>query len=195
MHHTSPKPDIGAQTHTRPYTLHVRSAIAADLPAIRRLIEQSVWGLNSAHYTAHQLRSALRYLIGADPVMVADGTCYVVELSGSLAGIGGWSRRQARYGRHSVDAAEADLLDADCEPAHIRSFYVHPGHARQGIGRTLLLTCEAAARAEGFTGLELLATRTGLPLYARYGFVALAETDFALPDGIRLPLVRMRKAL
>jgi GNAT superfamily N-acetyltransferase len=72
--------------------------------------------------------------------------------------------------------------------------YTHPSFARRGIGRLILALCEAAARAEGFTRAELMATMAGEPLYRACGYEAIEE----LVDdsgGAGVPLLRMRKAL
>ena len=49
--------------------------------------------------------------------------------------------------------------DPQHDPARIRAFFVHPAWARRGIGRTILLACETAIRADGFQTAELVATR------------------------------------
>jgi GNAT superfamily N-acetyltransferase len=70
--------------------------------------------------------------------------------------------------------------------------YTHPDFARRGVGRLVLETCEAAAAAEGFTTLELMATRSGLPLYESFGFQPVEEVHDA-SGGAPVPLTRMRK--
>jgi hypothetical protein len=62
------------------------------------------------------------------------------------------------------------------------------------VGRLILQLCEAAARAEGFTRLELMGTMSGRPLYESYGFTAIEEI---VDDrgGAPVPLVRMGKAV
>ena len=59
----------------------------------------------------------------------------------------------------------------------------------------LMDECERAARADGFRRMELMATLTGIPLYARGGFVARERVELTLPDGVRFPLVRMERDL
>jgi GNAT superfamily N-acetyltransferase len=87
------------------------------------------------------------------------------------------------------------LLDPATDPARIRAFYVHPAHARKGLGRLLLEYCSAAASAAGFRRLELMSTLPGVPLYTTMGFMALEESPLTMPDGVVLPMVRMRKSL
>ena len=72
--------------------------------------------------------------------------------------------------------------------------YTHPDFTRLGVGRLILILCEAAARAEGFTTAELMATLAGEPLYRACGFTAVEEV---LDDrgGAAVPLLRMRKTL
>jgi GNAT superfamily N-acetyltransferase len=72
--------------------------------------------------------------------------------------------------------------------------YTHPDFARRGVGALILELCEDAARAEGFTRLELMATMSGRPLYARAGYV---EIEHIVDDrgGAPVPLVRMGKSI
>ena len=72
--------------------------------------------------------------------------------------------------------------------------YTHPSFARQGVGRLVLETCEAEAAAEGFTTLELMATRSGRSLYEAVGFEPVEELEDA-SGGVPVPLTRMRKHL
>jgi GNAT superfamily N-acetyltransferase len=72
--------------------------------------------------------------------------------------------------------------------------YTHPDFARRGVGRLILTLCEAAARAEGFRRLELMATMSGRPLYASYGFEVIEDVVDAR-GGAPVPLARMGKAI
>jgi GNAT superfamily N-acetyltransferase len=72
--------------------------------------------------------------------------------------------------------------------------YTHPRYARRGVGRLVLAVCEAAAAAEGFTTLELMATMAGQPLYTAYGFVPAEHLDDT-STGTTIPLVRMTKTI
>jgi GNAT superfamily N-acetyltransferase len=72
--------------------------------------------------------------------------------------------------------------------------YTHPNFTRRGIGRLVLDTCEAAARAEGFKTCELAATLGGEPLYRACGYDEI-EPFTATTSGGVVPLIRMGKGL
>jgi hypothetical protein len=72
--------------------------------------------------------------------------------------------------------------------------YTHPDFARRGVGRFILGLCEAAAAAEGFGELELMATLAGRPLYAAAGFVEV-EPRVLDVDGVAIPVTIMRKVI
>jgi GNAT superfamily N-acetyltransferase len=137
---------------------------------------------------------ASRTIMGLDRQLIADGTYFVVEVDGQMAGCGGWSRRATLYGGDHSPGRDAALLDPTKDAARVRAMYTHPDFARRGVGRLILELCETAARAEGFTRLELMATMSGRPLYARAGYI---EIEAILDDGggEPVPLVRMGKAI
>jgi GNAT superfamily N-acetyltransferase len=72
--------------------------------------------------------------------------------------------------------------------------YTHPDHVRKGIGRLILAHCEAAARAEGFKSVDLMATMAGEPLYRACGYEP-GEDILDDRGGVPVPLVRMTKRL
>ena len=176
-------------------TYALRLATAEDIPALEQLIAQSVRVLQAADYTPAQREGALGTVFGVDRRLVADGTYFVVIASdGSLAGCGGWSRRQTLFGSDHSPVKDDAFLDPAVDAARIRAFFIHPQHARRGLGRKILEACEAAAREHGFTVFELGATLTGIPLYQACGYVAEERILVPLPNGESLPVVRMRKA-
>ena len=174
--------------------LRTRWASEADLAALRRIMDLAIAELQKGFLTPEQI-VASRAVMGLDTQLVADGTYLVVEDAGVAVGCGGWSRRATLYGGdHSTPLRDARLLDPAAEPARIRAMYTHPDHARRGIGRLILDTCERAAAAEGFTALELMSTMSGVPLYTACGYVPV-EPHVDLVEGVEVPLVRMRKDL
>jgi GNAT superfamily N-acetyltransferase len=118
----------------------------------------------------------------------------VVEADGALAGCGGWSRRATLFGGDHSAGRDAQLLDPKVDAARVRAMYTHPDFTRRGVGRLVLTVCETAAKAEGFTVMQLHATLAGLPLYRAYGFDALEEVLID-SDGVPIPCVHMTKRI
>ena len=173
----------------------VRRARADDVPAIERLIVESVRELGAAFYAQPQLESALRFIFGVDTQLIADGTYHVIEGHGAIVASGGWSRRRTLFGGDQWKHGADEPLDPTREPARIRAFFVHPRWSRRGLGRLLFETCRRDAHAAGFRRLELMATLPGEPLYRALGFAADERVELDLPDGARIPLVRMSRAI
>lgn len=181
---------------------HVRIAAPADVPVLRELIAASVRGLQAKDYSREQLEAALETVYGVDSQLIADGTYFAVEAPDparstgvSIAGCGGWSKRRTLFGGDVWSGREDTLLDPGTEPAKIRAFFVHPGWARCGIGSMILDACESAARAAGFTRLEMGATLTGVTFYRVRGYEELEGIQVPLKDGLSLPIVRMAKSI
>ena len=172
----------------------LRVAGENDVPAIEKLIPLSVRALQAPYYSAAQMDAALGPVFGVDRQLIRDGTFFVVELRGQIIGCGGWSKRRAVFGgdRHRSHD-DSDQLNPKQDLARIRAFFVHPVWARRGIGRGILLACEAAARAAGFTRFELVATLAGEPLYAASGYSVVQRYEVPLNGGLKLPVVRMVK--
>jgi GNAT superfamily N-acetyltransferase len=172
----------------------LRLATAGDVPALEALIAQSARLLQATAYAPAQIEAALGTVFAVDDQLIADGTYFVVERGDAIIGCGGWSRRKTLFGSHHASSAGDDsLLDPAHDAARIRAFFVHPAHARQGIGSLLLAACERAAFAAGFRRLELVATLTGEPLYRAFAFRVAERYDVTLPNGLPLPVVRMVK--
>lgn len=174
-------------------TLAHRLASADDIPALKRLMEAAIAELQKPFLDAVQI-AASRALMGLDTQLIEDGTYFIVEIGGELAGCGGWSRRATLYGGDQTPGRSASLLDPAREPARIRAMYTHPAHARRGVGRRIIELCEAAAGAEGFGRMELMSTLAGAPLYRACGYEPVEQvTDDR--GGVGVPLVRMQKTL
>jgi GNAT superfamily N-acetyltransferase len=176
-----------------PPVLSARLATREDLPMLAPLVDAAIDLLQRAFLDEDQIRSS-RAIMGVDTQLVVDGTYFVVEIAGALAGCGGWSRRATLYGSDHTSGRSARLLDPATEPARVRAMYTDPAFARRGVGRLILTRCEEAAAAEGFTRLELMATLSGQPLYRAAGFEPIEEV---VDDsgGVAVPLVRMGKAI
>ena len=126
--------------------------------------------------------------------MIAEGTYFAMEAGGGrLAGCGGWSNRRTLFGSDAAAGRQDDLPRPGLEAAKIRTFFVHPDFARQGIGSRILEACERAATEAGFTAFEMGATLTGEKLYRERGYSAVERIAAPLSNGAFLPIIRMIK--
>src|SRR4051794_21745072 len=80
-----------------PDSIALRTAWAADLPALQPLVERAIAELLAPFLSAEQLRASFE-IMGLDTQLVADRTYFVAEFDGALAGCGGWSRRGTHFG-------------------------------------------------------------------------------------------------
>ena len=149
-----------------------RLAAPAEEDKVAALTEFSISALLSAFLTPDQVARS-RSIMGLDRRLIADGTYVVVHDAATrrLAAGGGRSRRAALYGGdHSTAQRNAALLKIAEDAARNRAMYTHPDLTRRGLGRYVLSICEGAARAKGFTRVELTATMSGKPLYRACGY-------------------------
>jgi GNAT superfamily N-acetyltransferase len=172
-----------------------RIALIEDLDALRALMTRAIEHLQDDFLTPEQVRASHK-VMGLDTQLVMDGTYFMVEEDGVLAGCGGWSWRATLYGGDdSVVAREPAPLDPARDAAKVRAMYTDPAFARRGIGRMVLDLCESAARAAGFGRVELMATMAGEPLYRACGYLPVEAVLSAPIDGVQVPLLRMEKPL
>jgi len=174
-------------------TLTHRLATRDDLEALKTLMDAAIGELQKPFLDESQIASS-RAIMGLDTQLIDDGTYFVIELDGQLAGCGGWSRRATMYGGDQTPGRNAALLDPAKDPARIRAMYTYPNHVRKGVGRLIISLCEAAAKAEGSTRMELVATLSGEPLYRACGFETYENIVDDRGDAGVL-LLRMRKSL
>jgi GNAT superfamily N-acetyltransferase len=163
--------------------------------AIQQLIAESARKLSREHYNDAQIEGAIATVFGVDTTLIEDGTYFVVESDGQLAGCGGWSRRKTLFGGDQYSSRDTAYIDPETDPAKIRAFFVHPAHARKGIARMILSRCEDEARAAGYHALELLSTLPGIEFYKSCGFVELGNFQLDLTETVKLEFVPMRKDL
>ena len=172
-----------------------RIAQMADLPALHALMARAIAELQTDVLSPAQV-AASHTVMGLDSQLVIDQTYFVVEEDGRLAGCGGWSWRATLYGGdESAVARDPAPLDPASDAAKIRAMYTDPAFARRGIGRMVLGLCEDAARTAGFKRAEMMATMAGERLYRVCGYLPVEAIESAPVNGVRVPLLRMEKAL
>jgi GNAT superfamily N-acetyltransferase len=173
----------------------LRLATEADIRALHALIEASVRGLQANDYTPAQIEGALGTVLGVDTQLITDRTYFVAESFDrmSLAGCGGWSKRETLFGADHGPGREPELLNPATDAAKVRAIFVHPDFARQGLGSLILGTVENAASAAGFRRFEMGSTLAGIPLYRLNGYIEVESIAVPLWNGETLPVVKMVK--
>jgi GNAT superfamily N-acetyltransferase len=173
-----------------------RLATLDDLPALTAVAEAAIVKLQRAFLGDAQIEAS-RAVMGIDTELIEDGTYFVIESEGEIAGCGGWSRRATLYGSDETAGRDSRPLDPRTEAARVRAMYTHPSFARRGVGRLILSLCEQAAAAEGFRRMELMATLSGEPLYTACGFRPLERVADATggSGAAPVPCVRMEKPI
>ncbi len=174
-------------------TFHLRKATKSDIPRLKQIIEASVRGLQANDYSPTQIEAALNSVYGVDTQLIEDETYWVAETETEIVACGGWSKRKTLYGGDQFQSREDTLLNPAKDAAKIRAFFVHPTHARKGIGAAILNACEEAAKSAGFQRLEMGATLSGVPFYKAKGYVAVENLEVPLNNGETLPIVKMAK--
>jgi GNAT superfamily N-acetyltransferase len=188
-------PEVGGEPFLEGFT-H-RLAVEADTDEIAALMDAAIGNLLRGFLSPEQVAIS-RSIMGLDRQLIADGTYFVVRetASGRLAACGGWSARATLYGGdHSTAQRNAALLRIGTDAARIRAMYTHPDFVRRGLGRHVLEICEGAARAAGFSRVELMATLAGEPLYRACGYQEIEQIISASVDGVDVPGLRMGKTL
>jgi GNAT superfamily N-acetyltransferase len=170
-----------------------RLAVASDAPRVAELMRNSVLELFPRFYNERQTASAAVHIAHLDMQLIEDGTYLVHEADGEIVACGGWSRRNKLFTGGGDGDDYARLLDPRTEPARVRAMFVRGDWTRRGLGRAILDSCEAAARAEGFKRLVLGATLPGEPLYRAFGFREVERFMVTMPDGVSVECVAMER--
>lgn len=172
-----------------------RLAQLDDLDELHQIMARSIAHLQSDYLTPEQI-AASHKVMGLDSQLVRDGTYFIVECGGRIAGCGGWSFRATLYGGDdSLVAREPETLDPLTDAAKIRAMYTDPDFVRRGVGTYILSLCEEAARQAGFARVELMATAAGVPLYRSRSYEAVTDVQYTAVDDVEVPLLRMEKSL
>ncbi|MBV6497248.1 MAG: GNAT family N-acetyltransferase [Acidobacteria bacterium ACB1] len=176
--------------------MKLRKATTDDIPTLKTVIRESVRGLARDWYDERQIELSIVSVFGVDTDLIEDGTYFVAEVDGEIAGCGGWSRRKTLYGASDYAASRnPEFLDPATDAAKIRAFFVHPRAARKGVGSLILERCEDEARSYGFSTAEMMATLPGVPLYLAKGYSGDEEVDIPVGEGVSIVCIRMAKAL
>lgn len=175
---------------------NIRKATADDIDELSGLIAASVRGLAKGIYDERQIELSIKSVFGVDTELIADGTYFVAESDGRIAGCGGWSKRKTLYGASGYsDSRDPEMLDPIADAAKIRAFFIHPDFSRHGIGSAILKACEAEAKEHGFSAAEMMSTLPGVPLYSAHGYNGNERVQVPVGEGVSIECIRMSKEL
>ncbi len=168
----------------------IRTAMISELEGLLALQHASLLVLTAPDYPAGQVEKFLRDMDMITADLLREGHFFVgCDVTGRFIVCGGWSQAVPGYahGFQSHDAVAA------ADAAIVRSMFVAPDCARQGLGRTMMRHIESDAWAHGIRRFTLSATRTGLPLYRSCGFGNETLAPLTLSDGTRIEGFDMEK--
>ncbi len=171
-----------------------RLATGDDLDALTRLMNAAIAAHLPQVLSPAQVEASFE-IMGLDRQLIEDGAYFVILDGEEIVASGGWSFRATLFGGDHTSGRSARQLDPATEPARVRAMYVDPRHARRGLGRRILDLCEGAARAAGFSRVELVATMSGKPLYEACGYTVSRAFNETTSKGVEVPLASMGKAL
>ena len=169
-------------------------ANSEDIPAIKRLMEQSITGLLGNYVNQEELEVSFESM-GLDDQLIQDQTYFLVDFEGILVGCGGWSNRKTLFGGNHTPNRSNDFLNPNNDSAKIRAMYTHPDWARKGIGTFILELAEKEASNAGFKRCELMATLSGIYLYKNRGYKIDEEIFYKSKKGNSVKMFKMTKFL
>lgn len=155
--------------------IRVRRTTRDDAEAILSLHVASIRALGPAAYDEHEVAAWATKDHGPEGYPVEDDRkrMFVAEADDGIAGFG----------------------EVDVDGSEVTAVYVHPDHARHGVGSALLDRLETEARAEGLDSLALTASLNAVAFYEAASYEVLGEVTHATTDEVDLTCVRMEKTL
>jgi putative acetyltransferase len=155
----------------------VRVATPDDAPAILDLHVESIRAFGPAAYDDEQVAAWAEKDEATEQYPIEDGDHHLVvaERDGEVVGYG-----------HLVPTGR-----------EVRAVYIHPDHARAGVGSTVLAHLEGYALGDGTVRLELWASLNAIGFYERMGYRPTGEETIEKEyDGRRvtLPVTVMEKS-
>ena len=174
--------------------LNSRLANSEDIPAIKKLMDQSIAKLLGNYVNEEELEASFESM-GLDDQLILDKTYFLIDFEGVLVGCGGWSNRKTLFGGNHTPNRSNDFLDPNHDAAKIRAMYTHPNWARKGIGTFILELAEKEACNAGFKRCELMATLSGIYLYKRRGYKIDEEIFYKSKKGNSVKMYKMTKFL
>lgn len=156
----------------------VRPATPEDAPTILDAHVASIRAFGPRTYDDRQV-AAWATKDGPEQYPIEDDDQYLVVAE--VAGHGGTADELAGFGAVDLDDGE------------VWAVYVHPDHARAGVGSALLADLEETAREDGFESLTLVASLNAVGFYERHGWKGIEEVTIENTGGVEMDCLVMRK--
>lgn len=171
-------------------SISIRAATSDDLPELLAMHAASLRTLGVKFYEREVMEALIEFGT-LDRVLIDDGTYFAVEQNGRIVASGGWSWRLPRYETH----ADGGRAVSSVSTATVRSIFVHPAAARQGIGSRMMQHIEAEILKAGYGAAQLKALLSGIPFYRRIGWRCGLPTVVSLRENTPLVVLDMAKQL
>jgi N-acetylglutamate synthase-like GNAT family acetyltransferase len=160
----------------------IRVATPEDEQSVNNLLAASYSLLMQQHYDKSLLKAVLPMLGRVSPLLLASGTYYLTETEDkSVVGCGGWTRESPELG------------EIIAQLGHIRHFATHPEWVGRGVGRSIYLVCERAAKSAGVIQFHSNSSLNAESFYASLGFEVTQKIDVQLGDRVSVPGVLMQR--
>jgi putative acetyltransferase len=151
--------------------MRLRPAHSEELGALRELQDVSFSALATCYDEALRVAHSAAMAEEAWLEDLRRSDIWVAEEAGVVLGTAGW-------------------IAQDEGVARIRKVFVHPAATRRGIATALVRAAEERSAAARFV---LRANLNAVPLYERLGYLPDRTGSMALPGGLSMPVLFMRK--
>jgi N-acetylglutamate synthase-like GNAT family acetyltransferase len=163
-------------------TVTIRRATPADCEAILAAHVASIRELCAPDYRPEEIEAWAGPKRAEDYLApMRDNDFVVAEVRGELAGFG-----------ELIVGPAAGIPQGEAE---LRGLYIHPRHARQGVGRAIVAYLQEEALARGAARWFVRVTITAEPFYRRMGFISMQRETHRLRSGVEIACIRMEAAL
>ena len=172
-------------------TAYICRARRSDRDELRAVQQAAMRQLGPVCYEPEVIEAFIAQVGTMDEQLIEDGTYFVMLTRGMIVGCGGWSVRTAGDTASTASVSASDLPPS----ATIRSVYVRPAWARQGIARRVMAAVEADIMAHGYDRVVLSATLTSIPFYRQLGYRGGEPVVLQLQGGLPFVSLNMTKEL
>ena len=162
--------------------MHVRDATPDDAMPVFALHVAASRRASGDHYTEEQVRDWADKR-GDGPERYDTDDLLVADRDGDVVGFGEWA-----------EGGDADNEDDGGRVGEVLACYVHPDHARSGVGAALLARIHDELREAGYDRAELTSSLNAVAFYERHGYEQ-AERFTIKPGDVEFPVVRMTRDL